>query len=111
MSGGYFDYKEFQLHYLELDLKELADISEDEEVRKKALTLSKKMAKLFKEVKQLDLYMSGETSEIHVDFRTKSRPVRPPPTCSICHLSLRPHEEFFGKCDHCRSELYYNHND
>lgn len=64
MSGGSFEYRDNQLDYLADDIihkTEGCDI--EPEVQDHAKKLAKRLRKLRKEIKMLDYYLAGDTSE------------------------------------------------
>jgi hypothetical protein len=63
MSGGEFYYKEYELYYLALKIKFKADSITDPEVKRHMRSLSKKLMKTYEQLKKLDYYLSGDSTE------------------------------------------------
>lgn len=63
MSGGAFEYKEYQLDYLADDIEHVTEgYINAPDLQKHAKRLATRLRKLRKEIKQLDYYISGDCS-------------------------------------------------
>ena len=63
MSGGAFEYKEYELYYLAINIKFKMEGVTDTETKRYALRLSKKLMKTYQQLKKLDYYLSGDATE------------------------------------------------